>query len=179
MSPWLRRWRRKQDSMRHALRNTLVHRLLGERIFHQQMWRFEVNAMAGGVSLGLFIAFTPTIPFQMLLAAIGAIALRFNLPISLAACWVTNPFTALPIFLTSRQLGRYLLADSWLTGFILDLFGFESKTGLFMENSLYLWAGSLIFALIAAIAGNIAIRAVWPISHNIKEKIVHHDGKTK
>ena len=179
MSAWLRKWRRRQDRMRHSLRDTFVHRVLGERIFQKHFWGFDVNSLAGGFSLGLFVAFTPTIPFQMLFAAFAAVALRVNLPISLIACWVTNPFTALPIFLAARELGRFLLKDSWLTGFILEIFGFGSKTGLFMENSLYLWAGSLIFAIIAAVSGNIIIRIMWRLTSEVKEKIVHHEGKTK
>lgn len=179
MPRWLKQWRRKQDRMKHALRDTYVHRLFGERIFHHHIWGFDINSLAGGLSVGLFIAFTPTIPFHMLLSTIVALLLRVNLPIALTACWITNPLTALPCFLAAHKLGRYLLENSRLTDFILDIFGFETKTGRFMENSLYLWAGSLIFAVTAAVLGNIAIRAVWHLSHRLKEKIVRHDEKIK
>jgi len=169
MSAWLKRWHGRQDRMRHALRDTYIHRLLGERMFHPHIWGFDINSLSGGLSLGLFVAFTPTIPFHMLLCSVAAIVLRVNLPIAVAACWVTNPFTALPVFLAARELGRYLLENSWLTGFILDVFGFGTKTGVFMENSLYLWSGSLIFAFVAAVMGNIAIRIMWRLSHQVKD----------
>lgn len=165
--------------MRHSLRDTYVHRLFGERIFHPHIWGFDINSLAGGLSLGLFVAFTPTIPFQMLLCAVAAIVMRVNLPIALAACWVTNPVTALPFYLTARQLGHCLLKNSRLTGFVLDIFGFETRTGHFMENALYLWAGSLIFSIIAAVLGNIAIRALWHLTHRLKEKIIRHDDQDK
>ncbi len=179
MTNWLRRWRHKQDRMRHALRDTYVHRLLGERIFQRQIWAFDLTSLAGGASLGFFVAFTPTIPFHMLLCAAAAIVLRVNLPIALVACWITNPFTALPVFLAARQLGRYLLENSWLTDVILDIFGFESRTGRFMENTLYLWAGSLIFAVTGAVAGNVVVRAAWYLSHRLKEKIAQPEDDAK
>lgn len=175
MPRWLRRWRDRQDRMRHTLRGTYAHRLLGERIFHPQIWGFDLNSLAGGLSLGLFIAFTPTIPFHMLLCVVFAIILRVNLPIALAACWITNPVTALPVFLAARRLGQFLLENSRLSGFVLDIFGFETRTGRFMENSLYVWAGSLIFAMVAALAGNIALRILWMLSHRVKARIVHQD----
>lgn len=46
-----------------------------------------------------------------------------------------------------------------------------------MENSLYLWTGSLIFAFVTAVSGNVAMRIMWRLSHRVKERIVHHDDK--
>jgi uncharacterized protein (DUF2062 family) len=172
---WLKRWRGKLEQMRHTLKGSLVHRLLGERIFHPHIWGFDVNSLANGFSAGLFIAFTPTIPFQMLLSTIAVIALRVNLPIALAACWLTNPVTAVPVFLAAHKLGQYLLGNATLTKSFLTLFGVETRTGFFMENSLYLWAGSLIFAIAAAVAGNIVIRAVWLLGRWLKHRVIHHD----
>ena len=127
--------------------------------------------MAGGVSLGLFIAFTPTIPFQMLLAALGAILLRVNLPAALAACWITNPLTALPIYLTARRWGQHLPENAPFTEFILDFFSFESRTGQFMEQSLYVWTGTLMLSIVSASLGNSAARCVWTIGQMFKGKI--------
>ena len=62
---------------------------------------------------------------------------------------------------------------------MLEIFGFETRTGRFMENSLYVWAGSLIFAMVAALAGNIALRILWTLSHRVKAKIVQqNDDRT-
>ena len=170
MSCWFKRWHRKQMRMKHTLRNTYIYRILGERIFDHRIWRFDLNSLAGGVSLGLFVAFTPTIPFQMLLAAFGAILLHVNLPVSLAACWVTNPLTALPIYLTASQLGQYLLENSTLLAFVLGFFAFEGRTGSFMEQGLHLWTGSLVFSTISAFLGNMAIRFASRLSYWLKTK---------
>jgi len=172
MTRWFRRWLIKQRKMKHTLRGTYVYRILGERIFDYHIWNHDINSVARGLSLGLFIAFTPTIPFQMLLCALGAILLRVSLPVSLVACWITNPLTALPIYLSARRLGQYLLENSQLVELTLDFFDFESRTGRFMEQGLYLWAGSLIFSVVSAFLGNVAARLVWRLGHRLKAKLL-------
>jgi len=170
MTKWFEIWHRKQERIKHALRDTYVHRILGERVFHHGIWALDIDSVAGGLSLGLFVAFTPTIPFHMLLCAIGAILLRVNLPIALAASWVMNPVTALPIYLFARRTGQYFFAHSAIGELILNLFSFESRTGKFMKASLYLWAGSLVFSIVSASLGNAAARLVWRIGHWYKSK---------
>ena len=178
MLRWLkRRWHSKQELMQHALRDTYIYHILGERIFDHHIWGLDRNSFAGGVSLGLFVAFTPTIPFQMFLCAVGAILLRVNMPVSLAACWVTNPLTALPIYLAARRLGRYLLEYSSIKGFILDFFSFEGHTARFMEQGLYLWSGSLIFSVASAFLGYIVVHIVWRLSHLLKGKMTGDNEK--
>lgn len=167
MAERFRGWLRTQRRMRRALRNTYVYRILGERIFHNHIWKVDVNSLAGGLALGLFVAFTPTIPFQMLMCAVGAVLLRVNLPMALAACWITNPLTALPIFLSARRLGVYLLENSAVAELALGLFGMETRTGRFMEQAAYLWAGSLFLATVAALLGYLLVRLLGCLGHSL------------
>jgi hypothetical protein len=51
--------------MKRGMRNGRIHRLLGDRIFHPHIWSFDERSLSGGLALGLFIAFTPTLTFQM------------------------------------------------------------------------------------------------------------------
>lgn len=164
----LRRWRRRQERARHALRDTYVYRLLGDRIFHHHVWVFDKSSVAGGLSLGLFVALTPTIPFQMLLCAIAAVPLRVNLPVALAACWVTNPLTAPAIYYYAHKLGRYLLEHSRIVELILGPFGFESRISKFMEFNVFLWTGFLVFAVVSASLGNVTVRLLWNWLHDRK-----------
>ncbi len=48
------------------------------------------------------------IPFQMLAAALVAMRFRANIPFAMAACWVTNPFSQVPIILAQFRLGHWL-----------------------------------------------------------------------
>ena len=49
------------------------------------------------VFLGLFIAFIP-MPMQMLAVIAFMPFFKFNVPIGLAMCWLSNPFTMPPMY---------------------------------------------------------------------------------
>ena len=67
--------------------------------------------MAGGAALGVFLAFIP-VPIQMLIAAPLAFLFQVNLPVALAATWVSNPLTLAPILLLAYKVGSLLLGES-------------------------------------------------------------------
>lgn len=107
--------------------------------------------MAAGLVLGLFIAFTPTIPFQTLPAATAACLWKANLPATVIGVWVTNPLTALPIYLTANRLGRHLLQDSWLLGLVHEVSVPVGRAQGFFNHAVYLWTGSLAMGGLAAL----------------------------
>ena len=168
MKSWAMRWHKKQERMKLGLRNGRVHRLLGERLFQHHVWGFDQRSVAGGLALGLFIAFTPTIPFQMLLCAVGAILLRVNLSVAVAAIWITNPLTAVPIYLAASRLGRHFFEHSRLGEFTLTFFGFEGRAGRFMEQGLFLWTGCLVFSFVSAGLGYLTVHAAWGLFRCLK-----------
>ncbi len=167
---WSGKWRQRQERLKHALRNSRLHRILGERLFHIHVWKIDKRSIAGGLSLGLFVAFTPTIPFQMFLCAVGCVFLRLNLPVAWLACWVTNPLTALPIYLAARRLGIYLLRGSGIAAWVLELFHFTGTTARVIEQSLYLWSGCLIFSTVSALLANLVVRLLWRLPRRIHPK---------
>jgi len=65
----------------------------------------SAEAIGRGAALGLFIAFTPTIGFQVLLAAALAPLVRANVPAAAAMVWVTNPATMGPAFALTYRVG--------------------------------------------------------------------------
>ena len=67
--------------------------------------RGSPQAFAGGFSLGLFIAFTPTIGLQIILALFMATALNLNRSAAVLAVWITNPVTIPAIFSLNYWLG--------------------------------------------------------------------------
>jgi hypothetical protein len=48
----------------------------------------------------------------MLLAALAGVRARVNIPIAMAACWVSNPFTQAPIWLAQERLGDWIRSNS-------------------------------------------------------------------
>jgi len=136
----------------------------------------NLQTVSGGASLGLFVACTPTIPFHMLLCTVGALVLRVNLPVALVGCWLTNPITAVPVYLAAARLGRHLLGGTHLAEHVMRIFRFDATIGSLMEKGIYLWAGGLIFAIVAAIAGNLLVRASWGLARYLKSTPAHPDA---
>lgn len=61
--------------------------------------------VALGVALGAFIAFTPFIGIQMLLAALAASVAGASKKAAMLAVWISNPLTMGPIFALTYHLG--------------------------------------------------------------------------
>jgi uncharacterized protein len=83
-------------------------------LFAREYWVPTPHRLALGLSIGMFFAFAMLIlPVQMLCSAIVCLFLRGNLPISIGACWVSNPVTIPFLIYPMVWLGKYL---EFLTG---------------------------------------------------------------
>ena len=156
---------------RERLRGEYVHRILGDRLFDREIWHISERSLSGGLALGLFIAFTPTISVQMLASAICAIWLRVNLPTALAACWITNPFTAVPIYTSAFKLGRWLV-DGLPSA--IKVYGFQGSMAQYFTNGFYLVVGGVTMGAIAALAGYLFVRLAWRVLR-LGSEDEHHD----
>ncbi len=67
--------------------------------------RSTPKAIAGGLGLGTFIAFTPTIGIQLILALMFATLFNMNRPAAVIPVWITNPVTVAPIYTFNYWLG--------------------------------------------------------------------------
>lgn len=133
---------------------------LGQRLHDPEIWNLRRNSVAGGVSLGFFLAFIP-LPIQMLIAAPIALMLRVNLPVTLASIWITNPITFAPMLLFAYKVGTWLTATDgtvMAAGFNPSIAGARDAFG---EIWLPLSVGCLVCGLSAAAIGNVAVRWTW------------------
>ena len=67
--------------------------------------RSSPRAIAGGFAIGTFIAFTPTVGVQIILAVIAATFFNMNRPAAMIPVWITNPITVAPIYTFNYWLG--------------------------------------------------------------------------
>ncbi|MFO8154125.1 DUF2062 domain-containing protein [Thioalkalivibrio sp.] len=135
--------------------------ILGPRLRAPDLWHLNRRSVAGAFAVGLFVAFLP-IPMQMLLAAVIAIWVRVNLPVSVLLVWVSNPLTIPPILYTAYTIGRWILGEprrslrveltlEWVTGELLTIW-------------MPLMIGSLVLAVVASASGYVTIRVLWWLS---------------
>ncbi|NOX42885.1 MAG: DUF2062 domain-containing protein [Gammaproteobacteria bacterium] len=139
-------------------------RWLGKLLEDPNLLHLNRYSVSGAVSVGLFVALVPA-PFQMLMAAVMALFIRVNLPISVIVVWVSNPITMPPIFYFTYLVGAKILQVP------LPDIQFEFTTEWFMQEFGAIWEplllGSLLVGLICAVVGNIVVRIFWRM-HVIK-----------
>ncbi|MFG6137530.1 MULTISPECIES: DUF2062 domain-containing protein [Halomonas] len=141
-----------------TLRRQRSLRFLSHLIGNPSLWMLSRRSVANAFFVGLFCALLP-IPCQMVLAALGAWALRANLPLSVGLVWITNPLTMPLIFYGNYRLGAWLLdlparaaptqlSTEWVAGQLIDALP-------------ALAAGSLVAAVLAGGLGSVTIRLAW------------------
>lgn len=77
-------------------------------LLHPRLWHLNRHSAAGAVATGLFCGLIPG-PFQMIGAAIGAVAFKFNLPLALLVTLYSNPLTIVPLYVVAFGLGKLSL----------------------------------------------------------------------
>nr|VFK22096.1 MAG: hypothetical protein BECKMB1821G_GA0114241_100142 [Candidatus Kentron sp. MB]VFK27705.1 MAG: hypothetical protein BECKMB1821I_GA0114274_100444 [Candidatus Kentron sp. MB]VFK74396.1 MAG: hypothetical protein BECKMB1821H_GA0114242_100444 [Candidatus Kentron sp. MB] len=156
----------------HRIReNDTYVRLFGKLLHNPNLWHFEQNSVAQGVSVGIFFAFIP-VPFQMFLAAAAAIVIGCNLPIAITFVWISNPITMPPIFYAAYKVGAVLLNQApkamefqwtieWMFAKLADIWQ-------------PLLLGSVVLGLASAAMGNIAIRVLWYMQVTRRRRHLEH-----
>ncbi len=133
-------------------------KFLGTLLHDRNLWHLNRHSVAGACFVGLFVAFIP-IPFQMVLAALFAIAFQVHLPISVGLVWVTNPFTMPPIFYFAYRLGCWIISQP-VGDFHVELSIDWLMTGL-VDVWQPLFVGSSVLAFISAVLGYAGMRLFW------------------
>lgn len=135
--------------------------VFGELIHSPNLWHLNRRSVSGAFALGLFCAFVP-IPFQMLLAAFGALLFRVNLPVSVALVWLTNPITMPPIFYFSYLVGAFILDTP------VQHIQFELSWEWLVHELGIIWQpfllGCFVSGAAAGLLGSFTIRIIWRLA---------------
>jgi len=132
-----KRWLRRHLPAPETVRNQSSLHWLRDLLHEGDLWHLNRRSIAGAAFIGVFCAFLP-MPFQMLLAALLAIAYKCNLPLSVVLVWISNPLTYIPIFLFNYRVGAWLL-----------------------EQLIPLWTGSLVTGLVLAAMAFGTVKLGW------------------
>jgi len=131
---------------------------LGDRLHDPNLWHLNRRSVSIAVAIGLFVAWIPT-PGQMAIAAITALYLRGNLPISVALVWITNPITMPPMFYFAYRVGLLFMGNPAPDK------DFEFSVDNLMSGLGDIWApfllGCLIVGTIFSTAGYYGTQKFW------------------
>ena len=110
----------------------------------------DPRKLAWGMALGVFIAFTPTIPFHMVGALTLAALLRVSPVTAFLGIQICNPLTIPAIYLAAYKVGQFLLYRGKPLVFP-ETFSFEAWMGVLWQGGVALQVGGVILAIPPAI----------------------------
>lgn len=125
------------------------------------------------VLIGLFIAFIP-MPMQML-AVIAVIPFaRFNVPIALSMCWLSNPFTMPAMYYVEYLTGSFILGME-TTPVEMTLEWFSDNIGnIFIP----LYVGTAFYSIFGSALAYYLVNHLWRSSVQ-KDKDLRKNGNSK
>lgn len=165
-------------------------RLFAPHLVDARLWHFNRHSLNKAVYIGVLSAFFP-LPGQMLLALIGALIFRANVPMALGLTWITNPVTTLPIFYAGYYIGASILdvpmislrlIGRMIADFSLWVLSNGDNPFITYRNSVSLSAfclGLIILAIISSIICGLAFKAIWRYKTITTWQKRQHDSKTK
>lgn len=137
------------------------------------------DTVATGLMIGMFYALIP-LPMQMIFAGVTAMRFKANVPVAMAACWLSNPVTNVPLFLAQLWFGNRIAEfagldlpeAAWFKDFLLWLR--ESHWFTVPVPDFILNANSSHFIL-GIVASAVLVAAVtFPLVHLFSAIMPHH-----
>lgn len=132
---------------------------LGPQLQDPGIWHINRRSISGAIAVGLFCAAMP-VPFQMLLAALGAILFRVNILLAVPTVWVSNPLTIPPMFYFSYQVGVLILGTTSTGEFHFELTFEWLATELQLIWQPFL-LGCFVVASCLSFIGYLTVRLLW------------------
>jgi hypothetical protein len=140
-------------------------RVLGEWVYATNLWHINRYSASMAFFIGLFVAFMP-IPGQMVTAALLAVLVRCNLPLSVGLVWITNPVTLPAIFYLAYKVGAMIIDVP------VENIEFELSFYWLTNSLVTIWKpfllGCLICGLLFGSLGYFTISMLW------RWRVVYH-----
>ncbi|WP_367103674.1 DUF2062 domain-containing protein [uncultured Psychrobacter sp.] len=147
-------------------------KLFAPHLADPRLWHFNRHSLNKAVYIGILSAFFP-LPGQMLLALIGALIFRANVPMALGLTWITNPLTTLPIFYAGYYIGAKILDEPMISlriigrmiaDFSLWVLSNGANPFVTYRGTVSIAAfcvGTAILAIVTSIICGLTFKAIW------------------
>lgn len=135
------------------------------------LWHLNRHSVARGTSIGIFWSMIPAMG-QSVPAVLMSWKARGNVPLAIAATWLSNPFTLIPHWWSAYVIGKFVLRSPgvediewnvayWEKKFATFASGWEFISNNFWNFYLPLLVGSAIEGVILAVAAYFLIDGFW------------------
>ncbi|MCB1279451.1 DUF2062 domain-containing protein [Prosthecobacter sp.] len=153
------------------LRERPVMRWFARHFLDKQVWKPTQHTLAGGTAVGMFITLQ-LLPIQTPSAVILAAIFRVNIPIAIALCWLSNPFTIPFLAWLEYAVGKWFLAlyttvpatpfpqhlpDSMVDAWVV-----------LKEHAPVMLMGGILIGAVAALVSYVATWGVWEVGSRIE-----------
>ncbi len=156
-----RRFFRKFAFKRHHMSEQWFMTPFRHLLHDHRLWGIRRRWVVPAFAIGLFVAFLP-FPGHMLISALGALALRVNIPVAAVCTWVSNPLTVGPIYYFAYRLGVNIL-DIPAQPFDMEL-SLDWVTHTFVTIWQPMLLGCVLLGAAAALVGYGALDLLWRVS---------------
>lgn len=158
-----RRFFKKLSRQRHHLRTRWFMRPFEFAFGDAAYWSVNRRNVTRAVALGFFIAFLPPPIPHTVMAIFAAVALRVNIPVTLAAIFLTNPVTIFPLYYAAYWTGCHVLGKTPMTHLPKAHPGdwLPAFHGPILEPFVL---GSVLLGLAAAVVGYVVLGLFWHLS---------------
>lgn len=164
---YLRLVRKAFRSLRHPrLRHKPWWQAISRPLFHRSLWMPCRDTVATGLAIGLFFSMVPLIP-QSIFAAILAMRVKANVPMAMAACFISNPFTNAPFWFAQIRLGQWLIDT-----LSLPIPHFFQKVQMHLPGVGEISVSNFIVGFVAL--GLLMALCAYPIVHLFSAIMPHH-----
>ncbi len=153
------------------LRDRPTMRWFARHFLDKRVWRPSQHTLSGGMAVGMFITLQ-LLPIQMPTATILAAIFRVNIPIAIAMCWLSNPFTLPFIAWLEYIVGKWFLA--FYTKVPATPFPSELPDSMvdawivLKEHAPVMLMGGIILGALAALISYIITWGGWEITNRME-----------
>ena len=151
--------------LKNSKNNVKVQNFLEKYKIPKEFTSTTRKMISRGAFIGIFIAMIP-MPFQMVAVLVFIPLFRYNVPIAIIMCWITNPLTMPFIYYIEYITGAYMLGLE-TTNVQITLQWFQNNLG---EIVYPLYLGALFYSIVLASLAYYLITYFWIRS-------VHSDRK--
>lgn len=153
-----RRLVKKLAQLIHARRHKWYLSVFGERLTDSHLWSLNRHSITAGFGVGIAVSFIP-LPIHLPCVVLAAIWWRLNLAVAIAATYIVNPFTMVPIYYAAYRVGVVLLRHKpHHFEFHLTWNWLEHGLGPAWEPFLF---GCLVCSIVGGLFGRFALEYFW------------------